>query len=90
MVYVMNRYQIYLDPKTVSVFDQVAANLGLSRSQIVRDLLDRVAREYTKALSVAGWFSVKSHPLLKMSGKLRGGSSDLSSRVDEIYYKFKD
>ena len=49
MVYVsMNRYQIYLDPSTVETVEKVAQQLNISRSQIIRDVLDRMAKEYKK------------------------------------------
>lgn len=81
----MNRYQIYLDPKTVSVFDRVAVNLEVARSQVIRDALSRVAKEFKKALTATRSFDVKNHPLMKMSGIGKGASKNLASRVDEIY-----
>lgn len=81
----MNRYQIYLNPKNVGVFDQVAVDLGLSRSHIVRDWFDRIALEYEKMLMAKRASGLKNNPLLKMSGIGKSNTPNLSENVDSIY-----
>lgn len=81
----MDRYQIYLNPKSVDVFDQVAVDLGLSRSHIVRDWFDRIALEYEKMLMAKRVSGLKNNPLLKMSGIGKSNTPDLSEDVDSIY-----
>lgn len=81
----MNRYQIYLNPKSVDIFDQVAVDLGLSRSHIVRDWFDRIALEYEKMLMAKRTSGFKNSPLLKMSGMGKSNTPNLSKDVNSIY-----
>lgn len=81
----MNRYQIYLNPKSVNIFDQVAVDLGLSRSHLVRDWFDRIALEYEKILTAKRVSGLKNNPLLKMSGMGKSNTPNLSENVDSIY-----
>jgi hypothetical protein len=40
----MNRYQIYLDPHSVATIDEAAQLTGISRSQMIRGVIDRYAQ----------------------------------------------
>ncbi|OGM24230.1 hypothetical protein A3D00_04870 [Candidatus Woesebacteria bacterium RIFCSPHIGHO2_02_FULL_38_9] len=81
----MNRYQIYLEPRTVRTYDSVSEELRLTRSAIMRDVLDRVAREYRKVITGAKSMSLKSHPLIKMAGMFKSPTGHISENIDEIY-----
>lgn len=83
----MNRYQIYLDPEDVSIFDRVSLKIEISRSQIIRDVISRTAREYEKVLSIVSSPKSKRNPLIKMSGIIKGASKNLSEDVDSIYFR---
>jgi len=48
----MNRYQIYLDPQSVAVFDEVDKLIDISRSQIIRQVVDRVAQALLDIIAV--------------------------------------
>lgn len=87
MVYIMNRYQIYLDPKDIGTLDKLAKLTNFSRSQIIRDVIARMAREYEKILEKYFTKRAQSNPLLKMAGMARGGRKDISRNIDEIYLK---
>lgn len=87
MVYIMNRYQIYLDPKDVNILDELARLTSFSRSQIIRDVINKMAKEYEKLIAAAEKKRMKNNPLLKMAGFAKGGDPGLSLRVDEIYSK---
>lgn len=80
----MTRYQTYLNPQSVATMDDVARLLDVSRSQIIRDVVDRVAHEYRKLL-LAGTKSRSDNPLLKMAGIIKGINPGISENVDEIY-----
>lgn len=82
----MSRYQVYLNPQSVAVVDEWAGSLDLTRSHIIRDVLDRVVGEYLKARTAIQSYSVKHHPLLEMSGIIHGASRNLSEDVDKIYF----
>lgn len=81
----MNRYQIYLDPKSINVLDELAKLTNFSRSQIVRDVIDKMADEYRKLLAAREAQRIKNNPLLKMAGFAKGPNKDISHNIDEIY-----
>lgn len=83
----MNRYQIYLDPKDVNVLDELARLTSFSRSQIIRDVIDKMAKEYRKLLEATEKRRMKNNPLLKMAGFAKGPSRDISHNVNDIYLK---
>lgn len=83
----MNRYQIYLDPKDINILDELARLTSFSRSQIIRDVINKMAREYEKLLEANIKRSLKNNPLLKMAGFTKGPSRDISTNVNDIYLK---
>jgi len=83
----MNRYQIYLNPNSVNTLDQLSTEINLSRSQIIRDVIDRMAREYKKLLDAREAKRLKNNPLLKMAGFAKGGKPGISRNVNQIYLK---
>lgn len=87
MVYIMNRYQIYIQPDTVETIDQVASYLDISRSQIIRDALERITLEYRKIIFAVLNRQKKSNPLLKMAGFAKSKTKNISYHVETIYYK---
>ena len=83
----MNRYQIYLNPNSVDILDRLAKLTDLSRSQIIRDIIDRMAKVYEKLLEAHHKKRMKNNPLLKMAGFAKGPSRDISTNVNDIYLK---
>lgn len=83
----MQRYQIYLKPQTVSTLTDLAKQLGMSRSQIIRDVIERVSDQYSRLLKAVTKTRVKSNPLLKMAGFAKGPNRDISHNIDEIYFR---
>ena len=83
----MNRYQIYLDSGDVNVLDELAKLTSFSRSQIIRDVINKMAREYEKLLEASRKRNLKNNPLLKMAGFAKGPSRDVSTNIDDIYLK---
>lgn len=83
----MHRYQIYLDPKDVNVLDELAGLTRFSRSQIIRDVISKMAREYDRLLQVVEKKRLKNNPLLKMAGFAKGPNRDISHNVNDIYLK---
>ena len=82
----MKRYQIYLNPQSVATIDDITRLLGVSRSQIIQDVVDRVAREYKKLLRARTKPS-SDNPLLKMAGFAKSPTGSVSQNVDEIYLR---
>lgn len=88
MVYIMTRYQIYLNSNSVNTIDQLSKELDISRSQIIRDVLDRITLEYSKLLEAKTKTKIepRDNPLLKMAGAAKDITrKDLSQHIDEIY-----
>lgn len=83
----MSRYQIYLEPNTVAAIDGLSSDIGVSRSQVIRDVLDRVAREYRKIVVAATKIKKSSNVILKMDGIIDTPITDLSTRGDEYYLR---
>lgn len=83
----MNRYQIYLDPEDVNILDELARLTSFSRSQIIRDVINKMARQYEKLLEADTKRSLKNNPLLKMAGFAKGPVRDISHHINDIYLK---
>ena len=81
----MTRYQIYLNPKTIRVLDDVSQELSVTRSHDLSDVLDRVVRAYEKVISATRETSLKNHPLLKIIGIAKSPTGDVADGVDNIY-----
>ena len=86
-MYKMKRYQVYLNPHSVAVLDEIQKHTDISRSRIIRDSVDRLAQNISKVFadkkipkntyildSLAGSINIK--------GKKR---TNYASKVDEIY-----
>lgn len=83
----MKRYQMYLEPRSVAVVDDLARELDISRSQIVRDVVSRVMGEYKKLLTATAPLRRANNPLLQMDGFAKGLPAQLSQNIDDIYLK---
>ncbi|KKU83272.1 hypothetical protein A2973_01665 [Candidatus Gottesmanbacteria bacterium RIFCSPLOWO2_01_FULL_49_10] len=81
----MKRYQMYLEPKSVAIIDDLSRELDISRSQIVRDVISRVMREYEKILTAATSRRLKNNPLLQMAGFAQSPTGHVSENIDDIY-----
>lgn len=44
-VYIMKRYQVYLHPQSVAILDDVEEHTHISRSQLIREAIDRLAQQ---------------------------------------------
>lgn len=82
----MTRYQIYLQPDTVQTLDELSKELYMSRSQIIRDVLDRMALQYSKIL-IKRKRKTKENPLLKLIGIEKAQRINIAENVDEIYLR---
>ena len=81
----MKRYQIYLRPNTVKTLEAVAGELEFNRSELIRDVLDRVTNELSKVVTAAGQIRVSNHPLMKLAGIGTSHTEKVSKNIDEIY-----
>ena len=81
----MNRYQIYIKPKTINILDEVAKIIKTSRSQIIRDVTDRTAKEFEKILVGTKGSKMQNNPLIKMAGFAKGAKKDTFQNIRQIY-----
>lgn len=44
----MKRYQVYLNPNSVSVLDEFEKNTSIPRSRLIRESIDRLAENLSK------------------------------------------
>lgn len=49
----MKRYQVYLNPHSVSVMDEVERMIGVSRSKLIREATDRFVQAISSIISAA-------------------------------------
>ena len=85
----LNRYQIYLDPESIESIDDLADELNISRTRLIRNAVERLADQYEKIINAKNKYSWKKNPLLKMAGIIKKTDTDkiLSQNIDEIYQR---
>ena len=64
----MTRYQIYLDSGSVAVIDETQEFTGVSRSKIIRDLVDRYAQNMLKIFATTHTPKLKTSSLESLIG----------------------
>ena len=83
----MNRYQIYLNPKSVIAVEEIADQFETSRSEIIREAVDSLVAQYYKMATVLQRETAKDNPLLKLAGVEKSRSGHVAEEIDEIYRK---
>lgn len=78
-----SRYQFYLDNSTIKSLSQMSREIGISRSQLVREALEGLVNMY--ALKRKAKMEKNYAKLLELSGIIKVNQTKLSSYVDEIY-----
>ncbi len=86
-VYVMKRYQVYLDPATVSILDDFEESSRLSRSQLIRLSIDRLAENLSKVFIAQKVKPSRRYVLDSLSGviKTRSRETNFAQRPDRRY-----
>lgn len=83
----MNRYQVYLNPQSVSVLDDFQSLTNISRSQLIRESIDRLALQLSGLLSIQRKKN-KQFLLDSFVGFIDMGSNkktNYATTVDDIY-----
>ncbi len=83
----MKRYQVYLNPHSVAILDEIQKLTSITRSKIIRDAVDKIATQVTMTIpvkksgrkryildSLAGSISIK--------GKKK---TNYAQHIDDIY-----
>jgi len=82
----LSRVQVYLDPKNLSVIDNVAMGVKVSRSLIIRDAVAAATNSYARAFRLLrGTVKAKRNPLLDLIGIEKSKTGTVGLNVDEIY-----
>ena len=80
------RVQLYLNPENLSLVDEVAKDLKVSRSQIIRDAVTAAVDKYSETVRL---IKMKTKPNLKlwmdMVGIEKSKTGTVGLNVDEIY-----
>jgi len=87
----MRRYQFHLDSTSVQVIDEVAEFYDLTRSELLRSVLDKITSEYSQMVRVLANTKMLKAPISKtwldMCGAGKTTARDVSLNVDDIYLK---
>jgi hypothetical protein len=85
----MKRYQVYLNPQTITVLEEVEKHTGLSRSSMIRSAVDTLADNLAKVLTDKQ-ISLKEYAHLdSLIGVLTASEKTIhiSPEDKSIYYK---
>lgn len=84
----MKRYQVYLNPHSVSIIDEFSEQTNISRSQLIQMTIDQIAGNIRKVF-VATKTPVKNKYILdSLIGIIKLNSQKITNfaeNVDEIY-----
>lgn len=91
----MKRYQVYLNQHSVSILDDFGKISNISRSKVIRQVIDRVAEQLVRAVedshsvkkdyildSLAGFVDLKTNKQSSSSNE----KTNFAQNVDEIYF----
>ena len=84
----MKRYQVYLDPHSVSIIDEFGKDVSLARSKIIRLAIEYVAQNFAKIFVATKTPPKNKYILDSLVGaiKLKGRKkTNLAQNIDEIY-----
>lgn len=84
----MKRYQVYLNPYSVSILDEVGRNINISRSKIIQAVIDSIAQNMAKVLTATKTPPKDKYIFDSLVGaiKLPGNKkTNFAQNIDEIY-----
>lgn len=76
----MKRYQVYLDPHSVSVLDDFEKYANISRSKLIREAIDRLAQNLSRVFAAK---NIAPHGKLILDSLV--GSINLKSKKQTNY-----
>ena len=79
------RVQVYLDPEDVSALDQLAKEIKITRSQIIRDATKAVANRYLETKRLLSSKPPKGNPLRDLIGIETSRTGKVGLSIDDIY-----
>lgn len=82
------RYQVYLNPNSVSILDEYGEHTNISRSQLIQMAIDQVAQNLRKVF-VSTQTPVKNNYILdSLIGAIKfegNKTTNFAENIDEIY-----
>lgn len=81
----LTRVQVYLNPDNIIVINQMAKDLRIKRSQIIRDATSSVAMRYSESIKLIKSRPKIKNPLLDLVGFATSKTGTIGLNVDEIY-----
>lgn len=87
-MYIMKRYQVYLNSHSVSILDEFEKFSNISRSKVIRQVIDRVAEQLAAVVSEKR-LKKKEYILDSLEGFVdlkTDKKTNFSQNVDEIYF----
>lgn len=84
----MKRYQVYLNPGSVSVLDNFGENIDLSRSKLIQMTVDQIVHNLVKIFRATQTPPKKTYILDSLVGaiKISGNKkTNFAENIDEIY-----
>lgn len=84
----MKRYQVYLNPHSVSILDDFEKSSNISRSKVIRQVIDRVAEQLAAVVSEKK-VQKKEYILDSLAGFVdlkTDRKTNFAQNVDEIYF----
>jgi len=87
-MYIMKRYQVYLNPHSVSILDDFAKPISVSRSKLIQMAIDAVVNNLTKVFIATNTPPKDTYILDSLVGaiKIKGKKkTNFAQNIDEIY-----
>lgn len=83
----MKRYQVYLNPNSVSILDELEKFTSISRSKLIREAVDRLAQNLSKVLVHKGITSDKKMLFDSLIGAINTKSkqTNFALKDDRLY-----
>lgn len=86
-MYKMKRYQVYLNPHSVAILDEIQKLSNITRSKIIRDAVDKIATQVIASIPIKGPRK-KSYIMDELVGFIDLKSkkkTNYAEHVDDIY-----
>lgn len=87
-MYIMKRYQVYLNPNSVSILDDFEKISNISRSKVIRQAIDRLAEQLVRVVDDKR-LQKKEYILDSLEGFVdlkTNKKTNFAQEVDEIYF----
>lgn len=83
----MKRYQVYLNPHSVSILDEFAKHTQIPKSKVIRLAIDQLAENLARVFASSKTPPEDTYLLDSLVGsiKIKGKKTNLAQNIDEIY-----